>query len=164
MKLKYLLDKVKKNNLDVKIKPPISLGKIIESILDKLIAPKLIQPTFLLDYPVEMSPLAKRKRDDDRLVERFEGFVNGIEQRKRAKSEKFSICGTGLLFPKQAAEAGPHYRQFQQLRRLILCHIRKHHQRQPWNYRVVDLRSDSDQDLSSEVEVPFCLLVENCGL
>ena len=52
-------------------------------LLDKLISdavePHLVQPAFLVDYPLEMSPLAKRHRDDPRVVERFEGFVAGME-------------------------------------------------------------------------------------
>ncbi len=52
-------------------------------LMDKLISSKvehhLIQPCFLVDYPVQMSPLAKKKADDPRLVERFEGFVAGTE-------------------------------------------------------------------------------------
>ena len=54
-------------------------GKLIEELISTFVEPKLIQPTFLLDYPVEMSPLAKRKPGDDRLVERFEAFINGME-------------------------------------------------------------------------------------
>jgi len=54
-------------------------GRLIDELISTFVEPKLIQPTFLLDYPVEMSPLAKKKRGDDRLVERFEGFVNGME-------------------------------------------------------------------------------------
>lgn len=54
-------------------------GRLIDELLSTFVEPKLVQPTFLLDYPVEMSPLAKRKRDNDRLTERFEGFVGGME-------------------------------------------------------------------------------------
>ena len=54
-------------------------GRLVDELLSTFVEPNLIQPTFLLDYPVEMSPLAKRKRGNDRLVERFEGFVAGRE-------------------------------------------------------------------------------------
>ena len=54
-------------------------GRLVDELLSTFVEPNLIQPTFLLDYPVEMSPLAKRKRGNDRLVERFEGFVAGME-------------------------------------------------------------------------------------
>jgi lysyl-tRNA synthetase class 2 len=54
-------------------------GRLIDELISTLVEPNLVQPTFLLDYPVEMSPLAKRKRGDERLVERFEAFVNGTE-------------------------------------------------------------------------------------
>lgn len=54
-------------------------GKLVDELIATFVEPNLIEPTFLLDYPVEMSPLAKRKRGDDRLVERFEAFINGIE-------------------------------------------------------------------------------------
>ena len=54
-------------------------GRLVDELLSTFVEPKLIQPTFLLDYPVEMSPLAKRKRGNDRLAERFEGFVAGME-------------------------------------------------------------------------------------
>ena len=52
-------------------------------LLDKLISskvePNLIEPSFLIDYPVAMSPLAKKREDEPRLVDRFEGFVAGME-------------------------------------------------------------------------------------
>jgi len=54
-------------------------GKLIDELLSTFVEPKLIQPTFLLDYPVELSPLAKRKPDNPNLVERFEGFLAGRE-------------------------------------------------------------------------------------
>ena len=56
-----------------------SRGTLIDKLISTFVEPNLIQPTFLLDYPVEMSPLAKRKRGNDRLVERFEAFINGVE-------------------------------------------------------------------------------------
>jgi len=59
--------------------PARGKGRLIEDLLATFVEPRLVQPTFLLDYPVEMSPLAKRKRGDDQLVERFEGFVDGME-------------------------------------------------------------------------------------
>ncbi|MCL5026244.1 MAG: lysine--tRNA ligase [Chloroflexi bacterium] len=54
-------------------------GKLIDELLDTYVEPKAIQPTFLLDYPVELSPLAKKKPGAPGVVERFEGFVGGIE-------------------------------------------------------------------------------------
>lgn len=59
--------------------PGSSRAKLIDGLLSAYVEPKLIQPAFLVDYPVEMSPLAKRKRDDPSVVERFEAFIGGIE-------------------------------------------------------------------------------------
>ena len=56
-----------------------SWGGLLDKLISSKVEPKLFQPSFLVDYPVEMSPLAKRRKDDDRLVERFEGFVAGME-------------------------------------------------------------------------------------
>ncbi|MDD5455512.1 MAG: lysine--tRNA ligase [Candidatus Margulisbacteria bacterium] len=56
-----------------------SKGQLINLLYDKLVEPKLIQPTFVIDYPAETSPLAKRHRKDDSLVERFELIVNSLE-------------------------------------------------------------------------------------
>ena len=54
-------------------------GKLIDELMSAAVQPKLTQPTFLLDYPVELSPLAKRKPDNPGLVERFELFTAGME-------------------------------------------------------------------------------------
>jgi lysyl-tRNA synthetase class 2 len=54
-------------------------GKLVDAVLSKRVEPELSQPTFLLDYPVELSPFAKRHRDDERLTERWEAFCGGIE-------------------------------------------------------------------------------------
>ena len=57
----------------------MSWGGLLDKLLSDTVEPHLVQPSFLVDYPVEMSPLAKAKRDDSRLVERFEGFIAGME-------------------------------------------------------------------------------------
>ena len=54
-------------------------GHIINEFFETFVEETLIQPTFIMDYPVEVSPLTKRKRDDKRLVERFELFIGGRE-------------------------------------------------------------------------------------
>lgn len=68
---------LRKRGLD--IPPGAGYGKLCDEAMSHYVEPNLIQPTFLLDYPVELSPLAKRKPDDSRLVERFEAFVGGME-------------------------------------------------------------------------------------
>jgi lysyl-tRNA synthetase class 2 len=54
-------------------------GRLIDELMSTFVEPHLIQPTFLVDYPIEMSPLAKKKPGNDRFVERFEGFVGCLE-------------------------------------------------------------------------------------
>jgi lysyl-tRNA synthetase, class II len=54
-------------------------GKLVDGLLSKLVEPALVQPTFVLDYPVELSPFAKSHRSEAGLVERWEAFVGGIE-------------------------------------------------------------------------------------
>ncbi|HEX5991291.1 MAG TPA: amino acid--tRNA ligase-related protein, partial [Thermomicrobiales bacterium] len=53
--------------------------RIVDELLKQFVRPNLIQPTFLLDYPVELSPLAKRKPDDPTHVERFQLYIGGGE-------------------------------------------------------------------------------------
>ncbi len=59
--------------------PNSSWGKLVDSLMAKHVEPNLIQPTFLIDYPRDVSPLAKGAPDDPRRVERFEGFMAGME-------------------------------------------------------------------------------------
>jgi len=54
-------------------------GKLIDPTLINYVEPHLIQPTFLYDYPLEVSPLAKKKPDEPHIVERFEFFIGGLE-------------------------------------------------------------------------------------
>ncbi len=56
-----------------------SLGNVVAEVFDKATQPHLIDPTFVIDHPIEVSPLAKRKRGNPCLVERFELFINGWE-------------------------------------------------------------------------------------
>jgi lysyl-tRNA synthetase class 2 len=59
--------------------PNSSRGRLIDSLFSTHVEPNLIRPTFILDYPVEISPLAKKKADDPTTVERFEFFIGGLE-------------------------------------------------------------------------------------
>jgi lysyl-tRNA synthetase, class II len=59
--------------------PAAGWGKLVDDVLSKLVEPALIQPTFVRDYPVELSPFAKRHRSAEGMVERWEAIVGGIE-------------------------------------------------------------------------------------
>jgi lysyl-tRNA synthetase class 2 len=63
----------------IKFNPEAARGKLIDHLLGEYLEPTFIQPTFLYDYPRDISPLAKNKPGDPTTVERFEGFVGGME-------------------------------------------------------------------------------------
>jgi lysyl-tRNA synthetase class 2 len=64
---------------ELKFKPGSTRGKLIDGMIGDFLEPSLIQPTFLMDYPRDISPLAKNKPENPKIVERFEGFVGGME-------------------------------------------------------------------------------------
>jgi lysyl-tRNA synthetase class 2 len=68
---------MKEHGIDTK--PGETRGKLIEQLLSDFLEPTLIQPTFLYDYPRDISPLAKSKPGDPLTVERFEGYIAGFE-------------------------------------------------------------------------------------
>ncbi len=65
--------------LNIEVEPSMGKGKLIDEIFGEKCEGKYIQPTFITDYPIEMSPLTKKHRNDPSLTERFELMVNGKE-------------------------------------------------------------------------------------
>jgi lysyl-tRNA synthetase, class II len=63
----------------IPVKGTEPLGKLQQALFEAVVEPALIQPTFITDYPTEISPLAKRKESDPSLTDRFELFINGLE-------------------------------------------------------------------------------------
>jgi lysyl-tRNA synthetase class 2 len=59
--------------------PGAAWGKLLDDLVKRYVEPELVQPTFLMDYPVELTPLAKRKPDEPGIVERWEPFVRNFE-------------------------------------------------------------------------------------
>jgi lysyl-tRNA synthetase, class II len=82
-------------------------AQLVDELVGKHVEPTLIEPTFLMDYPVELSPFAKRHRSDPRLVERFEAYIGGIEianaftelndpdEQRRRFEEQQKLAGAG---------------------------------------------------------------------
>ena len=92
-------------NSGVELKGGESKGKLIDELFSAVVEPKLIDPTFVVDYPLEISPLAKKHRSRAGLVERFEGYVLGreicnafselndpIDQKDRFKEQKKALA------------------------------------------------------------------------
>lgn len=75
--LESLREEVRKRKLEVDDKP--TWGLLVEEILKEYVESSLIQPTFVIDYPLDISPLAKSKKESPLLAERFEFFIAGIE-------------------------------------------------------------------------------------
>jgi lysyl-tRNA synthetase class 2 len=63
----------------INVDPQSNWAHLVDDLLSTFVEPKLIQPTFLIDYPISLSPLAKKKPGQERVVERFEAFAGGIE-------------------------------------------------------------------------------------
>ena len=72
------IEKAKSLGLEIEDKNA-PIGKVLFAAFDEFVESKLIQPTFIIDYPVEVSPLTKRKPDNPGIVERFELFIAGAE-------------------------------------------------------------------------------------
>lgn len=81
-------DEVKKaaTKLGVEFDNTYTRWDFMDKIFEKVVEPKLVEPTFVVDYPVELCPLAKRKADDPKLTERFELFI-GTQELANAYSE-----------------------------------------------------------------------------
>ena len=75
--LEVLKDKM--NNIGIDVRNQLSWAGLMDKLISEKLETDLIQPTFLIDYPLEMSPLAKRSKDNPNIVERFEGFIAGME-------------------------------------------------------------------------------------
>ncbi|MGD9143401.1 MAG: lysine--tRNA ligase [Dehalococcoidia bacterium] len=69
----------KMRSMNIEADPAKNWAKLVDELLKTCVRPKLIQPTFIYDYPVSMSPLAKNKPDEERVVERFQPYAGGLE-------------------------------------------------------------------------------------
>lgn len=66
-------------SIGMEVTPEMGYGKIVDEVMSACVQPHLVQPTFLYDYPIELSPLAKKKRGNDALTERFQPFIACLE-------------------------------------------------------------------------------------
>ncbi|MEM7826735.1 MAG: lysine--tRNA ligase [Candidatus Aenigmatarchaeota archaeon] len=77
--IKGLVEYAKKNGIKLVNENSMTYGEIISILFEELVEDKLLHPTIVYDYPIEVSPLAKKCRDNPRFTERFEVFVCGLE-------------------------------------------------------------------------------------
>jgi lysyl-tRNA synthetase class 2 len=68
-----------RSSMNIEVDPDKNWAKLVDELLKSFVRPKLIQPTFIFDYPVSMSPLAKTKPGEERVVERFQPYAGGME-------------------------------------------------------------------------------------
>lgn len=66
-------------SIGLEIDPEMGYGKIVDEVMSLRVQPHLVQPAFLYDYPLELSPLAKKKRGNPRITERFQPFIGRLE-------------------------------------------------------------------------------------
>ena len=97
----------------LEVKPGSTWGKLVDELLGKLVEPTLIQPTFILDYPRDISPFAKMVPGDDRHVERFEFFIGGMEmgnaftELNDPRDQEARFLEMGRLYEADDEEAAP---------------------------------------------------------
>ena len=65
--------------MGVELESDVGWGKLVDTVFSKRVEPTLIEPTFILDYPKELSPFAKAHRSKEGVVERWEAFLGGVE-------------------------------------------------------------------------------------
>jgi lysyl-tRNA synthetase class 2 len=89
--------------LGLDVPPEATASMVFDAVWSSLVEPELVGPVFVTDYPVEISPLAKRRADNPRLVYRFEAFICGFEA-CNAFSELNDPHDQRSRFEQQAAE------------------------------------------------------------
>ena len=99
--VEHLVELATKNGIEVK--PEWTAGKLIAELYDEIGEPSIVNPTFVCDYPIEVSPLAKRYEDDPRLTHRFELVIAGHEY-ANAFSELNDPVDQAERFAKQMEE------------------------------------------------------------
>lgn len=77
--LPKLKKEIKNKNIKVKVSKDISWGKLVDELFKETTRKNIHEPTFVIDYPVELNPLAKRKADDPSKIERFQLYIGGLE-------------------------------------------------------------------------------------